>query len=82
MGKAVKRMEKGVRKSKTPGDRISIYLDAESLESFENIKRQWKTGNSETIQTILKMWQRMIDLLGNKHGLWELIANVLNPEEK
>ena len=88
MLKTLKDMKKGMRNSNTKkkGDRFSIYLDPESLEWFEHIQKQWNMERSQTMQTILKMWKKMVillekGLLQDENGLGELITNVLKVNE-
>jgi len=78
-------MGKGMRKSNTKrkGKRLSIYLDAESLERFEKIQKLWNMEGkpSETMQTIFEFWDKMTTFL-NVNGLGRLVNDILKANEK
>lgn len=65
--------------TKKKGKRISIYLDAESLERFEKIQEQWnmKGKPSETMQTIFEMWDKMTKFLNLDDGLGKIVNDIL-----
>jgi len=76
-------------KGMTKGKHITIYLDPESLEWFLTIQKQWhlEHKDSKTMQTILKMWKRMVSLLNkgllqDENGLGELVAMILKADQK
>jgi len=85
MIKTVKGMGKGMRNSNTKekGKHITIYFDPESLKWFLKIQKDWhlEGKNSETIQTILKMWRLFQTSLNHSDELIKVITTILSLNE-